>query len=284
MNLTSLEKKVMLGYDHLRNYDSAKQETEDNAMLADAKILSRATGLPIKVVRSIVGGLAKKGLVFREDDTGDGKPGYWITESGIEALYELIQGPDQTSGREPIPQFEQMTSYLVKAHFVCAPPSLPERYAGYARPPAVLDTDEAVRHALHTIGIDGEDYTLDEGETLTVTDTNGNRIKGVAFDLAVEVAALNEATAAAKLTSALADTVVADSINYTAIDPVCPLYRFAVCATIETEVWARSDEHAELRARAGLRFGDADMDDMAVLEEVIANPAEAEAGAPPFKP
>ena len=100
MNLTKLEKQVMLAYNHFRNYSSALDEIADNAMLADVRLLSIESGLPQKTVRGTLGSLTKKGLVFPDDDTPDGTPGQWITEEGIHVLYRLIEETEQNASAE----------------------------------------------------------------------------------------------------------------------------------------------------------------------------------------
>lgn len=95
-NLTKNEIAVLLAWP--LNYADAESNIADNATWNEANDIAKATGLPIKTVKGVLGSLAKKGLVEGGHDKANGVPGdlQVLTEAGIRAVFDLKATPVET--------------------------------------------------------------------------------------------------------------------------------------------------------------------------------------------
>ena len=91
-NLTELETKVLRNW--YTNYDdSPETEKQDNCTPMQARDIAAENKISVNSAKGVAGSLIKKGLIeIVEGDGFDTPDNFWLTNEGIDAVFEARKG------------------------------------------------------------------------------------------------------------------------------------------------------------------------------------------------
>lgn len=91
------------------NYSKRENQLEDNYSNGSLEVFMDALGWGKNAVAALIGSLEKKGLVESENERGDGENCVWLTEKGVNLVFDELE-----KGRVPADKVEKPAEEAVK--------------------------------------------------------------------------------------------------------------------------------------------------------------------------